>query len=518
MSQALSIDRQVTRLVDAFVRASGDSAKLATVERSLMALETTLWLAEFEEAAVFCIELQRLIAHQTATCEVREPKLIESSLHRLAHIGDARFTSGLLSQFNDLRRVRGASPFDRANNLEDVRRTVWREMTKRGNAARKLRRLLATVADLVDALADEGKAKSALQLLARQAEAGKVMFRFNPSSVLWASVVDLTELATVQAGALVLHELKRYCQRLSDESADAKSLAGVRPALRETADHIARFDEAHPLPKLLAMSVEELAPKAREPDPPLPSEVRALTEALGNLLSQVEAGVLEGSPQVENLTSLAQQALDSHSDADERLAHYSPQFEQLTELMDLLASGVTPTSVEVDAIHSDLQGYLSAPQSLRQIDEAMQSLQQLRTRVLQGAGQPDMDALVSLTGQLRPDEDTSGKRFYGFLLTRGGLAYAVRHADEMRVERWSPECSEPAIDSLFPQSETLDAPRMRLTFECLGERLGLACDHIQGPMWIDLESRMPDETGFAMSTDGTSLCLLNPALVRSHCQ
>ena len=525
MNRAESTDQQSEHILAAF--AGGTSRDLAATLHGLLVLETTFWLIERNDAAIFCVELQRLGAHHMAEKCVHSLALFESGLHRLPELGTAELKPDLIGLVNEMRALRGAPRFDEARTLLDIEAAMRHEMQRRGNVPKRLRRHLATVIDLVNAMQDHLKFEAALRLLVREAEALKGMVRFNASNLVWAWLLELTRIAPAHAERLELDELVRYCQALHRAPENARSHQAAAAALLEIAAELARLDSAHPLAPLLAADPETLAPKAPDPPPEAdgsPFEVRALTEALENLEDQVSAGVLEASPISQSLASLAQEVLSSHGQVDERLAHFSHEFMQLAEFIDLAASGVTPRAEEVDDLGNRLEAYVSAPDALSQVDEALIALQRFRAQLMSGNKSEDEAALAelaSLTERITrraPEESGSRTRIRGFLLTRGALHYAVRQTEEMRIEPWTRQCSAPPIDVLFPQGEALGEPRQALAFECDGKRLGLACDRVQGPVWIEFEHPMDADFGFRMRIEGGGVCLIAPELVLSHCQ
>ena len=536
MNQALSTDQQIARIGRAF--AEGGDSGLADALRQLPMLEATLWLLEYDTAAVFCVELQRLGAHARASAKTETLALFESGLQSLAKVGDPDFASVMGGLVTEMRAVRGAAGLIEAGTLTDLEPAIWREMHRRGNPTKKFRRHVATLIDLIDAMRDPEKCEAALKLLGREAGALCAMFRLNPSSLLWGSLVELARGAQGQIESLTLVELDRYCRSLGGSPAEAKTLVDARPAVVEVVEmsvNVAGLEQAQPLASLLAAKPEDLAPKARKPTQalaeqaePLPIEIVSISEALSNLQAQIAAGVLEATPVSEQLASLARTVLDSDAGADERRAHYSRDFMQLAELVDLVASGVAPSEAEVSALTSRLEDYASVPEAVEQVDEALQTLQRLRAQLVSGTASGakvdlELDTLASLTerlgGEARDTGDTgeASRRVFGYVLTRGDLGYAMRHVDGMRIERVSAKTTAVAVDALFPQTAPLAPPTEVLTFDYEGQRLGLASDRVQGPLWIELESPMRSDQGFAMRIQGDGLCFISPALAQSAC-
>ena len=533
MNQALSTDQQIERIGRAF--AEGGDSGLADALRQLPMLEATLWLLEYDAAAVFCVELQRLGAHARASAKTETLALFESGLQSLAKVGDPDFASVMGGLVTEMRAARGAAGLIEAGTLTDLEPAIWREMHRRGNPTKKFRRHVATLIDLIDAMRDPGKCEAGLKLLGREAGALCAMFRLNPSSLLWGSLVELARGAQGQIESLTLVELDRYCRSLGASPADAKTLVDARPAIVEVVEvsaKLAGLEQAQPLASLLAAKPEDLAPKARKPTQALakqvetlPIEIVSISEALSNLQAQIAAGVLEATPVSEQLASLARTVLDSDAGADERRAHYSRDFMQLAELVDLVASGVAPSEAEVSALTSRLEDYASVPEAVEQVDEALQTLQRLRAQLVSGTASGakvdlELDTLASLTERLggeARDTDDASMRVFGYVLTRGDLGYAMRHVDGMCIEPASAASTAVAVDALFPQTEPLAPAAEVLTFEHEGRRLGLASDRVQGPLWIELESPMRSDQGFAMRIQGDGLCFISQALARSDC-
>ncbi len=525
MSVAPTIDQQIEHVLD--VRPSQDAQNMALILDRLALLEASCWLVEQGDAAIACVELQRLGAHQTSSPSEGGFKLFESGLRRLSRIGSGNFASGLLEMLVEMRALRGAGSFDEAATVEDHSRAIWRETLRRSNVPRQIRRRASTVADLVNALQDAVKFEAALKLLGREAEALRKLFRFNPSSLLWTALIELTRLAGGRAESLDLAALDRYCRTLTAASAAAKSLSAAKPALEEIARHIANLDSEHPLGVLIATAPEDLAPRTQAPTPepqPMPFEVRALKEALANLEDQIAAGVLEASPISRSLMSLAEQVAHSQPEADERLSQFASEFMQLAEALDLVASGGTPSDVEIEALNTSLQNYLRMPAALQQVDEALRTLRQLRAQLMTKGSQEieqDLETLAALAQKISQhgrEQDDARARLFGYLLTRGELDYAIQDPGEGHIEPWTPQSSATQINAFFPQTEPLGAPRQVLNIDIDGSRVALACDLVQGPMWIELRHPTPAMHGFAMRIEGSGVCVITPRDLLSHYQ
>ncbi len=525
MSDVPSIDSQVEQILDPL--AGGQD--LAVVIEKLMWLEASCLLVEHNEAAMFCVELQRYGAHQLDEPSEDGFRLFQSALHRLSKIGTDGFASGLLELVAELRAARGARNFDEAATLHDHERVIWREKVRRSNVLRQVRRRASTVVDLVSALRDAAKAESALALLCREAEALKRVFRFNPSSLVWTGLVELTRVARGYAQPIDCAELARYCQALTAASADARSLAPAQPALQEICAHIANLDGKNLLARLISAAPELIAPKALSPEPEpdrAPLEVRALKEALENLQDQIAAGVLEATQLSQDLIALAERVQNSHRqssdiDVNDRLAWFSSEFMQLAEVIDLVASGGVPSDSDIEMLRARLQDYVRLPRSLRAVDEALCAMHQLRARLAAGVSveiEEDLAALTTLAANIGQDETDADEAVFGYLLSRGDLDYAIRDLDDGHIEPWTPQSSALSIDALFPHTEPLGAPRQVLNILVNGNRVALACDRVQGPMRMRLSHRMSSDHGFAMRLEGRSLCVIRAKDLSSHCR
>ncbi len=545
MSKPESIDHQIGRLLDAFDGAREESLKLAVVENGLALLEARLWLADLKEAAVFCVELERLRAHQVAEPSADAFNLFASNLRRLQELGQQQFNSELLAAVNEMRAVRGALRFERATSLAQAERVLWREMHRRVNVPRRLRRHMNTVIDLLRASEDSVKSARALPMLGREAEALKTLFRFNPSNLVWGSLHSLCTLAHRAQSPVSLPRLKEYCESLDAPSETAKSLFAALPCLEEIAAQIEQLEGEHPLQDLLDAPTEEIAPGDATVEEAsfsesldLPVEVKNLSEALENLSGQVAAGLLEETALTKDIQSLAERVLGKAGEEGKGVSTYAQVLEHLCELIDLAASGVKLPESEFESLAADLEEYVSGPKALRQIDDALMALNALRDHIARHPDKrPETDMeeqefedllarMARIQGMESEGEEDSATRFLGYLIVRGGLNYAFRHREDMRVEPVraalkndaQDECDERLIDDLFPQSEALAAPKQRLTLSESGRRIGIACDEVRGPFPIDLLRAPKGDYGFARLADGVSLCLLSPELLLSHYQ
>lgn len=576
MSKLESIDHQIERLLDAFDGAQEETLKLSVVEHGLAHVEARLWLADIKEAAIFCVELERLRAHLASESSSDAFKLFSSNLKRLSELGTEGFSSKLLDAVNEMRSVRGAMRFERATTLAQAERTLWREMHRRTNIPRRLRRHISTVIDLLEASGDASKSQRALPLLGREAEALKTLFRFNPSNLVWGSLHSLCLLAHDAQSTISLATLRDYCERQSRPSDQAKSLVGAMPCLAEIAAQIERHDAEHPLPGLLktplnemaagvAASTEEVAedseevaarvadtapvvmesgvPLARESSSSrmmdvLPVEAKNLSDAAENLSSQIAAGLLEETPLLKDMQTLAKRVLNRVQERGEDVGHHVGSLEHLCELMDLAASGVNLPESEFESLAADLEGYISGAKALNQIDDALTALKTLRDRIATRPGkrletnleEQEFEDLLARVTRIQDveqeNEEDSRTRFFGYLLTRGGLKYALPHREDMRIESvgaserdgQDKEREQYSIEEMFPQSQMLATPKQRLSFAEARRRLGLACDEIRGPDWIDLVRPLNTEYGFTRLADGESLCVLSPQLLLSHCR
>ena len=576
VSNLESIGHQIERLLDAFDGAREEALKLAVVENGMALLETRLWLADFKEAAIYCAELERLRAHQVSEPSADAFELFSRNLRHLRELGQPQFNSGLLAAVNEMRSVRDALRFDRATTLVQAERMYWREMHRRINVPRRLRRHMTTVIDLLEATQDSSKSERALPLLGREAGALKALFRFNPSTLVWGALHSLCALAHRAQMPISLARLKEYCEGIDGPSEKAKGLFAARPCLAEIASEIERLDEEHPIPGLLKASPEEITlglavpgeidsqasddanvtgaadaladskseiPAMQATSTPeavefMPVEAKGLAEAAENLAQQVEAGVLEETALIKDMQALAERVLGRVRERGENLAHYVEAFDHLCELIDLSASGVNVPESEFESLAADLQEYISGPKALRQIDDALTALTTLREHL---ARHPSGDLKTNLEEQefeellegvtrirqvSQNSQEAAATRLFGYLLVRGGLCYALRHREDMRIEpagastgnSRDKECEERLIEDLFPQSGVLEAPRQRLSFAEAGRRIGLACDEIRGPVWIDLIRRLAKDYGFARLTDGGSVCVLSPEILLLHCR
>ncbi len=576
MSNLDTIDHQIERLLDAFDGANEEALKLAVVENGLALLETRLWLADFKEAAIFCVELERLRDHLVSESTSDAFKLFSSNLKRLGELGSKEFNSGLLGAVNEMRSVRGAMGFERATTLMQAERTLWREMHRRTNIPRRLRRHMSTVIDLLEASQDSSKSERALPLLGREAEALRTLFRFNPSNLVWGSLHSLCVLAHRAQSPISLGILREYCESLDRPSDKAKSLSAAMPCLAEIAAQIERLDAEHPLVGLLktppgeialglAVSQEEVAEESEQsevfeaasaelelesvtPLAPsisssdtvdvLPVEARSLADAAENLSSQIAAGLLEETALLKDMRILAAHVLSRTEERGEDVGHHVGSLEHLCELIDLAASGVNLPESEFESLAADLQEYISGPKALKQIDDALMALKALRERIAKRPGkspetnmeEQEFEDLLARVTRIQEvghqDEEDSDTRFFGYLLIRGGLNYALRHREDMCIEsvgasvedRQDEECEERSLEDLFPQTGVLEAPRQRLIFVEAGRRLGLACDEVRGPIWIDLLRPLNAEYGFTRVADGGNLCVLSLEILLLHCR
>jgi len=530
MSVVPSIDQQIEHILD--VRVGQDAQNMAFILDRLALLEASCWLIERNDAAIVCVELQRFAAHQISSPSEDGCKLFESGLRRLSKIGFGDFASGLVETVCDMRSARGVGNFDEAATVEDHARAIWRETLRRSNVPRQIRRRASTVADLVSALRDAAKFDAALKLLGREAEALKNLFRFNPSSLLWSALIELARRARGRMASIDLAALDHYCRAFAAASAaavsaDAKSLSAAKPALEEIARHIANLDSEHPLGVLIAAAPEDIAPSTQSPTPepqPMPFEVRALKEALENLEDQIAAGVLEASPISRSLLSLGEQVQRSQSQADEHLSQFASEFMQLAEAIDLVASGGTPSDTEIEALNASLQDYLRMPAALQRVDEALRALRGLRAQLVTKQTQEVEEDLKTLTAlaekisQHKHEQPAAHTRLFGYLVTRGELDYVLRDPGQGHIEPWTPQSPATPINMFFPQTEPLGAPRQVLNIDMEGSRLSLACDQVQGPMWIELRHPAPTEHGFAMRIEDSDVCVITPQELLSHCR
>ena len=557
MSSLDTIDHQIERLLDAFDGAKEEVLKLAVIENGLALLETRLWVADFKEAAIFCVELERLRAYLVSEPSTDAFKLFSSNLKRLSELGTKEFSSALLGAINEMRSVRGAMSFERASTLMQAERTLWREMHRRTNIPRRLRRHMSTVIDLLDASQDSSKSERALPLLGREAEALKTLFRFNPSNLVWGSLHSLCELAHGAQSTVSLGILREYCESLDRPSDRAKSLQAALPCLGEIAAQIEQLDAEHPLLGLLkaapgeidpglAASHEEVAEELAQSGTPsarktsssesvdvLPVEARSLADAAENLSSQLAAGLLEESALLKDMQTLAARVLNRVEERGEDVGHHVGSIEHLCELIDLAASGVNLPESEFESLAADLEEYISGSKALKQIDDALTALQTLRDRIAKRPGkspetnmeEQEFDDLLARVTRIQEvdheDEEDSDTRFFGYLLIRGGLSYAVRHREDMRIEsaggsvkdRQDEECEERSLEDLFAQTGVLEAPKQRLIFVEAGRRVGLACDEVRGPIWIELLRPLNGDYGFTRLADGGNLCVLSPEML-----
>ena len=452
--------------------------------------------------------------------------------------------------------------FERASTLMQAERTLWREMHRRTNIPRRLRRHTSTVIDLLEASEDSSKSERALPLLGREAEALKTLFRFNPSNLVWGSLHSLCELAHGAQSPISLGMLREYCESLDRPSDKAKSLQAALPCLGEIAAQIEQIDGEHPLLGLLKTPPGEIAPglgsfqeeiaeESGESGTPLartmssseivdvlPVEARSLADAADNLSSQIAAGLLEETDLLKDMQTLATSVLIRVEERDEDVGHHVGSLEHLCELIDLAASGVNLPESEFESLASDLQEYISGPKALKQIDDALTALQTLRDRIAKRPGkspetnmeEQEFEDLLARVTRIQEvdheDEEDSDTRFFGYLLIRGGLNYALCHREDMRIEsagasgkdRQDEECEEHSLEDLFPQTGARQAPKQRLSFVEAGRRLGLACDEIRGPIWIELLRPLNGDYGFTRLADGGNLCVLSPELLLSHCR
>lgn len=548
MSKLESIDHQIERLLDAFDGAKEEVLKLAVVENGLALLETRLWLEDFKEAAIFCVELERLRVHLVSASNSDAFKLFSIHLKRLSELGTQGFSSTLLGAVNEMRVARGAMTFERATSLTQAERAHWREMHRRTNVPRRLRRHISTALDLLEAAEDAAKSDRALPLLGREADALKRLFRFNPSSLVWGSLHSLCVLAQGARRPISFVQLRAYCERLGGPSDQAKSLTAALPCLAEISAQIRTLDQDHLLPDLLEADREEPVSGAEpsseasvEPQDVLPAEVRSLADAAENLSRQIVAGLLEETALVKDMQSLAMHVLDRAEQRSGDIVRYVESLEHLCELIDLAASGANLPESEFESLSADLKEYTSGAKTLKQIDEALIALKKLRDRVSERPGRgldanldeqefEDLLARVSRIQEAEQEDwEETETRFLGYLLVRGGLNYAVRHREEMCIEpagapateqreRRDKSSPEYLIEDLFPQSGALKAPKERLCIVVGGTRITLACDEVRGPIWFDLLGPPKGAHGFARLADGISLCVLSPERLLLHCQ
>ncbi|MCY4041971.1 MAG: hypothetical protein OXF72_12075, partial [Gammaproteobacteria bacterium] len=245
-----------------------------------------------------------------------------------------------------------------------------------------------------------------------------------------------------------------------------------------------------------------------------------------NLQDQIAAGVLEATQLSQDLIALAERVQNSHRqssdiDVNDRLAQFSAEFMQLAEVIDLVASGGVPSDADIEMLRARLQDYVRLPRSLRAVDEALCAMHQLRARLAAGVSveiEEDLAALTTLAANIGQDETDADEAVFGYLLSRGDLDYAIRDLDDGHIEPWTPQSSALSIDALFPHTEPLGAPRQVLNILVNGNRVALACDHVQGPMRMRLSHRMSSDHGFAMRLEGRSLCVIRAKDLSSHCR
>ena len=578
MSEIDSIDHQISRLCAEFDAAQEEETKLTAIEQGLADVELRFWLTQSKNAAIFCVELDRLRAHLRAEPSSEGSTLLESGLSQLRTSRDPGAKSSLLRTVNEMRELRGKPRLERANTLVQAQRSLWREMQRRTNIPRRLSRHLATITDLLESAHDPEKCQRALPLLGREADALHRLFRLDASSVIWGSLRRLCLLAAQANNPLTLPHLKDYCRSLQGPSDEARSLFATWPVLVEISEQMQPLDPAHPLPGLMKTPLEEFQrdavdepshfsdsqetlegdtpPTPSEERPPLaatiqadhlgkphsqipvPSEVDSLSRATDNLAQHLSEGVLGQTPTLRAIEDLAQRVLGAYAERQEPVAHFTQALEHLCELVDLAASGVQISEAELKSLASELEGLVTRPQVLNQIDQTLDALSSLRKRLAtreSGALDASLDpqelerltsAVEHIEASQRETDAPNPSRLFGFLLRRGELHYAIEQKDGTEMKCTDGEDENPqtegyplhALEEFFPQSGTLPPPATRLLLAQNGARLAIACDAITGPVWLDLRSPSEKPQGLAYLDDGRSLCVLSVEILLADCR
>ena len=578
MSEIDSIDHQISRLCAEFDAAQDEETKLTAIEQGLADLELRFWLTQSKNAAIFCVELDRLRAHLRAEPSSEGSTLLESGLSQLRTSRDPGAKSSLLRTVNEMRELRGKPRLERANTLVQAQRSLWREMQRRTNIPRRLSRHLATITDLLESAHDPEKCQRALPLLGREADALHRLFRLDASSVIWGSLRRLCLLAAQATSTpLSLPHLKDYCrspQGSSDKDKN-KSLFAAWPVLIEISAQIEPLDPAHPLPGLMKTPLEEFQRDAQDQRPylqetreadttpaplherpplvprnqgdaltgpksqePVPSEVDSLSRATENLAQHLSEGVLDQTPTLRAIEDLAQRVLGAYAEREQPVAHFTQALEHLCELVDLAASGVQISEAELRSLASELEGLVARPQVMNQIDQALDALSSIRKRLATRQGRAldaslDEQELEQLTRTVERIEESqretdapSASRLFGYLLRRGELHYAIEQKDGTQMKCTDGEDENPktegyplhALEEFFPQSGTLPPPATQLLLAQNGARLAIACDAITGPVWLDLRSPSEKPQGLAYLDDGRSLCVLSVEILLADCR
>lgn len=565
MNATDAIDAAIDRLRHAFDEAREVQTKLGTIEQGLAELELRFWLAQSKDAAIFCIELDRLRAHQRAEPDAAGMVLLQRAITQLGVPSDARTRADLLQTVNQMRIARGKPAFRQANTLAQAEKSLWREMQRRTSISRRLQRHYATMSDLIASARAPDRVQRALPLLGREADALFRLFRFTPISVLWGSLRHLCQLAAAAEKPLQLTELKDYCQARHDTSEQAKSLTSAWSVLLKVSAQIASLQPSHPLPRLLqsldAFAAEQapqeepsppIAAPATEPSPkaageiphevapatPLPSEVESLSRATDNLTQHLREGVLQATPLLDTLESLATRVLEAFAKRQiSASTHNTESIDHLCELVDLAASGVEVAASELESVASELESLVSSSQALLRIDDALSTLTALRQQLVKTLDKTstsnldakELDQLVEKVERIKASQNASQaqleSRLFGYLLTRGELHYALRDHDDLRIETHDisgeshPERSSfRDIAEFFPQSVELLSPCAGLAIELNGRHLRLGCDQASGPQWLELSAPFTEAYGFARLADGRSLCVLSAERLLSDCQ
>ena len=578
MSEIDSIDHQISRLCAEFDAAQEEETKLTAIEQGLADVELRFWLTQSKNAAIFCVELDRLRAHLRAEPSSEGSTLLESGLSQLRTSRDPGAKSSLLRTVNEMRELRGKPRLERANTLVQAQRSLWREMQRRTNIPRRLSRHLATITDLLESAHDPEKCQRALPLLGREADALHRLFRLDASSVIWGSLRRLCLLAARANNPLTLPHLKDYCRSLQGPSDRANSLLAAWPALIEISEQMQPLDPAHPLPGLIKTPLEEfqrdvddepshssssqetreadttpapseqrppLAPTSRA-DPltrpqsrePVASEVDSLSRATENLAQHLSEGVLGQTPTLRAIVDLAQRVLGAYAEHQQPVAHFTQALDQLCEFVDLAASGVQISDAELESLASELKGLVARPQVLNQIDQALDALSSLRKRLATRQGraldasldEQELEQLARTAERIeesqRETDAPSASRLFGYLLRRGELHYAIEQKDGTQMKCTDGEDENPqtegyprhALEEFFPQSGTLPPPATQLLLAQNGARLAIACDAITGPVWLDLRSPSEKPQGLAYLDDGRSLCVLSVEILLADCR
>lgn len=560
-----SIDAALERLRHAFDEAGEVHTKLDCIEQGLAELELRLWLTQCKDGAIFCIEVDRLRAHQLAEPSAEGMVLLQRAIAQLDDARNPSARNSLVQTTNQMRILRGKPAFVQATTLAQAEKILWREMQRRTNISRRMRRHSATVTDLVDAVRDAESFQRALPLLGREADALLKLFRFNPVSVLWGSLTGLCQLATEANKPIELSGLKDYCQAQHDSSEDAKSLTRAQPALQQISAQIESLQPSHPLPRLLqsndAVPVEQdseeeptpfVAGHATEPTfkpsgevpqisastTALPSEVDSLSRAANNLSEQMREGLLTATPMLGTLEALAKRVLEAFAQRQTPSAQCTESIDHLCELVDLAASGVEVAESEYQSVASKLESMVSDSRALQRIDDALKELGDVRARLAKTQNKSlesnlksnEIDQLLETVERIKASQETSeaqqDRRLFGYLLKRDELYYALQ--DEEGLDVVSHHLSEDLashlrslhrdLAELFPQSVELSPPRTGLAIDWNGKHLALACDQVQGPKWLELSAPFTQAHGFARLADGRSLCVLSAELLLSDCR